>query len=251
MPFAFAHANNQTLRQLPTGPPRMPDLTLKQSLQAMDIAEYLREHPRFLEHFPDLASELVIPRESGPAASLAAYQLEALRARNHELNQRLADLVAIAADNEQLVVRVHTLTVGLLRDSTLADTCKSFAGALNEDFHTSLVRLVLFRDVQELSGAPWFIGVPQGADALPQFADFLKRGDPACGRLPPEKLERLFGDEARKVQSVALLKIGAQGMLALGSDDANRFHPGIGTIFLKLIAQALDAAISRFPVETQ
>lgn len=229
----------------------MPDLTLKQSLQAMDIAEYLREHPRFLEHFPDIAAELVIPRESGPAASLAAYQLEALRARNHELNQRLADLVAIAADNEQLVVRVHTLTVGLLRDSTLADTCKSFIGALNEDFHTSLVRLVLFREVAEMAGAPWFISVPQGADALPQFADFLKRGDPACGRLAGDKLDRLFGADAGKVQSAALLKIGAQGMLALGSDDANRFHPGIGTIFLKLIAQALDAAISRFPAETQ
>lgn len=225
----------------------MPDLTLKQSLAAMDIAEYLREHPRFLEHFPDVAAELVMPRESGPAASLAAYQLEALRARNQELNQRLAELVAIAAENEQLVVRVHTLTVGLLRDNTLADTCKSFVGALHEDFHTALVRLVLFREVAGLEQAPWFIAVPTGAGALPQFADFLQRGDPACGRLANDKLARLFGADAGKVQSAALLKIGGEGMLALGSDDPNRFHPGIGTIFLKLIAQALDAAIARFP----
>ena len=53
----------------------MADLTLKQSLEAMDVAEYLREHPRFLENFPDVAAELVMPRENGPAASLAAYQL--------------------------------------------------------------------------------------------------------------------------------------------------------------------------------
>jgi uncharacterized protein YigA (DUF484 family) len=51
------------------------------------------------------------------------------------------------------------------------------------------------------------------------------------------------------VHSAALLRIGGQGMLAIGSDDPNRFHPGIGTIFLKLIAQALDAAISRFPAD--
>ena len=51
----------------------MADLTLKQSLEAMDVAEYLRQHPRFLEHFPDVATELVMPRENGPAASLAAY----------------------------------------------------------------------------------------------------------------------------------------------------------------------------------
>jgi uncharacterized protein YigA (DUF484 family) len=35
--------------------------------------------------------------------------------------------------------------------------------------------------------------------------------------------------------------------LAIGSRDPNRFHPGIGTLFLKLIAQALDAAIARYP----
>ncbi|HEX5489499.1 MAG TPA: DUF484 family protein [Rhodanobacteraceae bacterium] len=227
----------------------MPDLTLKQGLEAMDVAEYLRQHPRILENFPDVAAELVIPREDGPAASLAAYQLETLRARNHELNQRLAELVAIATDNEQLMVRVHTLTVGLLRDDNLADTCRSFVGALNEDFHTDLVRLVLFRDGAGLPRADWLIAVPQGAAALPVFADFLARGEPACGRLAQQKLDRLFGAEATKVQSAALLRIGSQGMLAIGSEDPNRFHPGIGTIFLKLIAQALDAAISRFPAE--
>ncbi|MGH8192140.1 MAG: DUF484 family protein [Rhodanobacteraceae bacterium] len=228
----------------------MPELTLKQSLEAMDVAEYLRQHPRFLENFPDVAAELVVPREHGPAASLAAYQLETLRARNHELNERLAELVAIAGDNEQLMVRVHTLTVGLLRDDNLADTCKSFVAALNEDFHTGLVRLVLFRDGAALPRADWLIAVPQGADALPAFTHFLARGEPACGRLAQEKLDRLFGVASGKVQSTALLKVGRQGMLAIGSEDPNRFHPGIGTIFLKLIAQALDAAISRFPPET-
>lgn len=225
----------------------MADLTLKQSLEAMDIAEYLRQHPRFLENFPDVAAELVMPREHGPAASLAAYQLEALRARNRELNERLAELIAIAGDNEQLMVRVHTLTVGLLRDNNLADVLKSFVAALNEDFHTDLVRVLLFRGDAELPRAGWLTCVPAGAKALPAFADFLARGEPACGRLAQEKLDRLFGADVDKVQSTALLKIGDAGMLAIGSGDPNRFHPGIGTLFLKLIAQALDAAIARYP----
>lgn len=229
----------------------MPDLTLKQSLAAMDIAEYLRQNPGFLANFPDVAAELVMPRENGSAASLAAYQLETLRARNRELNQRLAELVAIAGDNEQLMVRVHTLTVGLLRDHNLIDVLKSFVGTLHEDFDTDRVRVVLFRDDANLPHTDWLIRVPQGASALPEFADFLERGDPACGRLAPAKLARLFGADFAKVQSAALLKIGDAGMLAIGSSDANRFHPGIGTLFLKLIAQALDAAISRYPVETK
>lgn len=229
----------------------MADLTLKQSLEAMDVAEYLRQHPKFLEHFPDVAAELVIPRERGPAASLAAYQLEALRARNRELNHRLAELVAIATDNEQLMVRVHTLTVGLLRDNTLADTLKSFVATLHEDFGTDLTRIVLFREAADLPHADWLACEPAGAKALPAFADFLARGEPACGRLAPAKLEALFAADAAKVQSAALLKIGDAGLLAIGSDDPNRFHPGIGTIFLKLIAQALDAAIARYPIVNQ
>jgi uncharacterized protein YigA (DUF484 family) len=227
----------------------MSELTLKQSLEAMDVAEYLRRHPRFLEHFPDVAAELVMPREHGPAASLAAYQLETLRARNRELNQRLAELVEVAGDNEQLMVRVHTLTVGLLRDDNLADTCKSFVAALHEDFHTDLVRLVLFRTGADLPQADWMVAVPEGASTWPEFAEFLARGEPACGRLAQQKLDRLFGAEAARVQSAALLRIGGHGMLAIASEDPNRFHPGIGTIFLKLIAQALDAAIARFPAE--
>ncbi|HEU0277658.1 MAG TPA: DUF484 family protein [Rhodanobacteraceae bacterium] len=225
----------------------MPELTLKQSLEAMDVAEYLRQHPRFLENFPDVAAELVMPRDNGPAASLSAYQIETLRARTQAMSERLAGLIANARDNEELMARVHTLTVGLLRDDNLADTLKSFVAALHEDFHTDLVRIVLFREAGELPRAEWLLCVPDEATAWPEFAEFLKRGDPACGRLAPAKLERLFGADGRGVQSAALLKIGDEGLLAIGSEDANRFHPGIGTLFLKLIAQALDAAISRFP----
>lgn len=243
---ALAHANLHTPRMAADLEPAMSEMSLKAGLEAMDVADYLRRHTEFLKDFPDIAQELVIPREQGPASSLTAYQLEALRARNQELNERLADLIAIAADNEQLMVRVHTLTIGLLRARTLGETCKSFVAALNEDFHTDLVCLALFRNGENLPVADWLLIAPQGKSALPEFAEFFSRHEPLCGRLAQDKLDRLFGARAEQVQSCALLKIGEQGMLAIGSDDINRFHPGIGTIFLKLIAQALDAALQRF-----
>ena len=224
----------------------MPELTLKAGLEAMDVADYLRRNPKFLKDFPDIAQELVIPREHGPAASLTAYQLEALRARNQELNERLADLIAIASDNEQLMVRVHSLTIGLLRANTLEETCRSFVAALNEDFHTDLVCLALFRDPVELPRAEWLLAAPEGSASLPEFSEFLSRHEPLCGRLAQDKLDRLFGERADRVQSCALLKVGDLGLLAIGSHDINRFHPGIGTIFLKLIAQTLAAALQRF-----
>ncbi|MGH8213845.1 MAG: DUF484 family protein [Rhodanobacteraceae bacterium] len=223
----------------------MPEMSLKAGLEAMDVAEYLRSHPNFLKDFPALAQELVIPREHGPAASLTAYQLEALRARNQELNERLADLIAVATENEQLMVRVHSLNVTLLRANTLEETCRSFVAALNEDFSTDSVCLALFGEAADLPSAEWLL-FAQDKAALPEFAEFLSRNESLCGRLAQEKLDRLFGARASQVQSCALLKIGERGLLAIGSEDTNRFHPGIGTIFLKLIAHALDAALARF-----
>ena len=225
----------------------MSDITATQDLDAATVADYLHRHPRFLETHPELATELILPRERGAAASLAAYQVDALRVRNRELNQRLAELVTIAGDNEQLMVRVYALTAGLLRDVNLADTCKRFVATLTVDFQTDWVRLVLFRDGAGLPKADWLLPVPGGAAALPDFAEFLKRGEPACDRLSSSQLAQLFGNDAEKVRSTALLKIGAHGLLAIGSEDPVRFHPGIGTLFLKLIAQALDAALTRFP----
>src|SRR6185312_2539238 len=140
----------------------MAEMTLKAGLEAMDVADYLRRRPNFLKDFPDIAQELVIPREHGPAASLTAYQLEALRARNQELNERLADLVAVVTDNEQLMVRVHSLTIGLLRTKTLEETCRSFVASLNEDFPTDMVCLALFRDGAELPRAEWLLAAPDG-----------------------------------------------------------------------------------------
>ena len=34
---------------------------------------------------------------------------------------------------------------------------------------------------------------------------------------------------------------------AIGSRDPNRFHPGVGTVFLKLIGEAISTALARFP----
>lgn len=224
----------------------MSELSVKDGLNAMEVASYLRRHPDFLVEFPDLAMSLVMPREQGQAASLASYQLEVLRDKNRDLGRRLHDLIEIAHENEGLMVRVHTLTLALMRARTLPETATAVAAALTEDFDTDLVRLVLFRTDPDLPAAEWLIAEPAGASAFPAFAEFLKRAEPLCGRLQQDKLDVLFGDRAEEVHSAVLLPIGSAGMLAVGSHDENRFHPGMGTVFLKLIGEAVSAAVGRF-----
>jgi len=225
----------------------MSELSVKEGLNAMDVASYLRRHPEFLREFPDIAMALVLPREQGQAASLASYQLDVLRDKNRELSRRLHDLIEIAHENEGLMVRVHTLTLALMRARSLAETTNAVVAALTEDFNTDLVRLVLFRADPELPAAEWLIVEPVGAAAFPAFSEFFKRADPLCGRLQDDKLDVLFGARAATAQSAVLLPIGSIGMLAIGSLDPNRFHPGMGTVFLKLIGEAVSTALARFP----
>ena len=225
----------------------MSEMSIKDGLTAMEVASYLRRHPEFLGEFPDIALTLLVPREQGSTTSLASYQLEVLRDKNRELNRRLHELIEIAHENEQLMVRVHMLTVALMRERNLGDSARRVVAGLTEDFHTDLVRLVLFRaGGADLPAADWLILAPGGAKDMPAFAEFLKRNEPLCGRLQPDKLDALFGAHAGEARSTVLMPIDGVGMLAIGSGDANRFHPGMGTVFLKLIGEAIAAAVARF-----
>ena len=213
---------------------------------AQEVASYLRRHPRFLAGFPDLALGLVVPREEGSATSLASYQLEVLRDKNRELNRRLQQLFATANENERLTVRTHQLTLALMRAASLQATLNALVACLMEDFGSDLVRIVLFEGPVGVEPAEWLALRPADDPALAPFREFLADGEPLCGRLQPEKQALLFGNRSAEVQSTALLPLGRRGMLAIGSRDANRFFPGMGTLFLVMMAESLVAALSRF-----
>jgi hypothetical protein len=215
------------------------------ALGAHEVAAWLRRHPRFLQQFPDLALTLVVPRDEGPASSLASYQLEVLRDKNRELSRRLQELFANAQENERLAVRTHQLTLALMRQRGAADTLRAMAASLAEDFQGDLVRIVLFAPVAGLEGADWLQVVPADDPRLATFHDALAAGEPICGRLHPDKHALLYGARADDVQSTALLPLPGVGLLAVGSRDPNRFFPGMGTLFLRMMGEALAVALQR------
>ena len=215
-------------------------------LSAHEVAAWLRRHPKFLSQFPDLTLSLVVPREDGPAASLASYQLEVLRDKNRELNSRLAELFANAQENERLTVRTHQLALSLMRAGSAADTVLAMVASLGEDFQGDAVRVVLF-DEQPGLQAPWLQVIAARDKRMAPFKDCVTSGEPICGRLNPDKMELLFGDDQSQAQSVALIPVPNVGLIAVGSRDGNRFFPGMGTLFLRLMAESFAAALARFP----
>lgn len=221
-------------------------LDVTEKLGAHEVAAWLRRHPRFLQQFPDLALSLVVPREEGPAASLASYQLEVLRDKNRELGRRLQELFANAQENERLAVRTHQLTLALMRQPDPAGTVRAMAASLAEDFQGDLVRIVLFAPVAGLEDAEWLQVLDPLDPRLAPFRDALAAGEPICGRLHPDKHALLYGERAAEVQSSALLPLPGVGLVAVGSRDPNRFFPGMGTLFLRMMGEALTTALARY-----
>jgi hypothetical protein len=213
--------------------------------EAHDVAQWLRRHPRFLEQFPDLAVTLVVPKDGGASASLAGYQLEVLREKNRELTRRLHELFGNAQDNERLAVRTHQLTLALVRARTRADTLRAMVAVLREDFAGDAVRVITFAPVDGVGDADWAQVVPADDARLEGLREAIASGEPFCGRLAPERALLLFGSAAAQVASCVVLPVAGVGLVAVGSADANRFFPGMGTLFLRMMAEALAAAMAR------
>ncbi len=213
-------------------------------LSADRVAGYLRRNPGFLADFPDLALALIMPRDSGTATSLTHYQLEILREKNRGLSQRMRDLVTVAEENQTLVGRVHQLSLRLLRAQDVRQTVLAIAASLREDFHTDLVRICLTGMPAIGLAETWLIESESEDEAHACFREVRSKGEPLCGRLRPEKLEFLFGELAGEVASTVVLPFGAAGFLGIGSADPNRFHPGIGTVFLRQIGELIETALT-------
>jgi hypothetical protein len=64
----------------------------------------------------------------------------------------------------------------------------------------------------------------------------------------PDLAELLFSDRASAVGSAVLLPLGAVervGVLGIASRDPRRYQPGIGTVFVRQLAEVAGTVIAR------
>ena len=217
-----------------------------EKLGAHEVAAWLRRHHQAEGQVGELLQEGRVPRDEGPTASLASYQLEVLRDKNRELSKRLNDLFGNAQENERLAVRTHQLALTLMKQGSAADTVRAMAASLAEDFNGDRVSIVLLEPVAGLEENEWLQVVPADNPHMTPFRDCLRDGEPICGRLQPEKHVLLYGSRAEEVASSALLPLPGIGLVAVGSRDSNRFYPGMGTQFLRMMGETLATALKRF-----
>jgi uncharacterized protein YigA (DUF484 family) len=85
---------------------------------------------------------------------------------------------------------------------------------------------------------------------LKSFETLFASGKPRCGQVRDSQREFLFGQDASDMGSVALVPLGEKGsigLLALGSTDRDRFHPGMSTEFLARMGELVAEVLTVFP----
>jgi uncharacterized protein len=214
------------------------------------IAAYLQHNPDFFERHQALLARLRLPHvRGGSTISLVERQIEVLREKHAALEGKLADLVRVARGNDAIADKLHRFTRRLLGSRTRADAITAIEASLREDFDARNAVLVLIGEHTD-STPERFLRTIRADDAnLKSFETLFASGKPRCGQARDSQREFLFGADANDIGSIALVPLGEKGsvgLLAIGSTDRDRFHPGMSTEFLarmgELIADALSLA---------
>jgi uncharacterized protein len=219
------------------------------------VAAYLQHHPDFFERHQALLARLRLPHaRGGSTISLVERQIEVLREKHAALESKLADLVTVARGNDVIAEKLHRFTRRLLGVRSRREVIARIEVSLREDFDAFHAVLVLIGGSVDPAAERFVRSVSADDVNLKSFETLFASGKPRCGQARDSQREFLFGTDANDIGSIALVPLGDRGscgLLAIGSTDRDRFHPGMSTEFLArmgdLIADSLSASTSREP----
>ncbi|MDR1890440.1 MAG: DUF484 family protein [Zoogloeaceae bacterium] len=220
-------------------------------MKTEEVIQYLEQNPQFFERCADRLAAIFVPHpHGGRTISLTERQMLALRDKNRKLERKLGELLAFGEENDVISEKMHRLAVGLVAAETFQAALHLINFHLRDDFAIPHVALRLWERPEDVVGLPEFAAV--SAD-LQGFAESLTQ--PYCGSTA--SLEATtgvgatawFGEHAPRIRSQALVALrnggGAVGMIALGSEDGERFYSGMGALYLERLGELISAALGR------
>lgn len=210
-----------------------------------EIVEFLRENPAFFAEYGEVLADVAIPQlDSGQTISLTERQMQALRTKNRKLEHKLAELIQFGEENDLISEKLHRLFVGLIAAETFQAVIHLLNFHLRDDFAVPHVALRLWAAPTSIEELPEFAAV---GEELQVFAETLTR--PYCGSTSGFGTATWFGESAAHIRSQALIALrnggGTMGMVALGSEDLQRFYADMGTLYLERLGEAVSAALAR------
>jgi uncharacterized protein YigA (DUF484 family) len=214
------------------------------------IAEFLLAHPDFFERHASVLARLKLPHQRGSAAiSLVERQVLVLREKHAALERKLQELIENGRANDAIADRLHRLTRRLLRARDLGGVQTALETSLREDFGASRWIIVLTSPghprLAELND-PHVRLVPRGSAELKIFETFFENARPRSGQIRDTQREYLFGPDGGAVGSMVMIPLGERaslGLLAIASNDTQRYLPTMSTDFLVRIGEIVSEAL--------
>lgn len=223
-----------------------------EELSESAVHDYLAEHPDFFERHGALLGSLRLPHVAGGAVSLVERQVSVLRQKDLKLERQLKELLEVARANDGLAEKIHRLALNLIAADDLGSTLTIIEESLRTAFDANQSILVLFGNpelFEDIIAGRFFLPVERSDEGVKAFSTFLDGSGPRCGQVRDAQRDFLFGKETDEIGSAALLPLGeksAMGFLAIGSVDADRFHPGMSIDFLSRLGELVAEALNRY-----
>lgn len=219
------------------------------NLESDEIAEYLKKNPDFFERHAALLADARLPHpHGGRTISIAERQILALRERARNAEGRLKELIRFGEENDRLAEKIHRLACDLIGSRSLDTALEATYTNLRESFAVPHATIRLW-DLRAGSAA----GAPEAVPTSQEVRDFVAAlPAPYCGRHAVYECDRWFGDAAPHLKSFALVKLANAscfGVLVLASEDAERFYPEMGTLYLARIGELIATAIAANEIE--
>jgi uncharacterized protein YigA (DUF484 family) len=202
-------------------------------MDAKDVAQFLKANPQFFDQNPQLLESIYVPHpHGGRAIPLTERQILSLREKLRMLEAKLGEFVRFGEDNDAIGEKVHRLSLALVGAKDASATTQALHFHLREDFSVPHVALKLWT-----------------SDNVPaELRDKAESmGAPLCGAAAGSPFLGWFGEAADHVRSIALIPLGQTrtlGLLALGSEDPQRFFAEMGTLYLRRIGELTAGALA-------
>lgn len=207
------------------------------------VVNYLRQHPEFFEEHADFLATIFTPHpHGGRAISISERQILTLREKSKQLEGKLRELIEFGEENDAISEKLHRLTLALMGARDAEAVIQALYFNLREDFAVPHIVLRLW---------------PEGAHPpLPEFGEVSAESrafaeslaNPYCSAHAMVDTAVWFGEQASLLKSFAYVGLksgGSCGLLAVASEDPQRFYPEMGTLYLKRLGELAVAALMR------
>jgi uncharacterized protein YigA (DUF484 family) len=211
-------------------------------MDAKDVAQFLKANPQFFDQNPQLLESIYVPHpHGGRAIPLTERQIVSLREKVRLLEGKLGEFVRFGEDNDAIGEKVHRLSLALLGAKDFAGTAHALYFHLREDFAVPHVALRVW-------GKSLLDGTVEGSPVEAELRDKAEAmGAPVCGPAAGNPFLPWFREAGEHIRSVALVPLGQTrtiGLLALGSEDPQRFFAEMGSLYLRRIGELTAGALA-------